>query len=179
MIYYSIPETILKDNSLTPATRLVYAVIHKYAQNGRADYCWASNKTLAVKFDVSSATIQRSISDLRKAGYIRLEFVKGKTRKIFPQLCVPIGKNSTYSKQLRHDKWLERKKQILKRDDYKCTKCGSSLRLHVHHLAYAQSYSNGRFVFTHAWEYPDDLLLTLCHNCHKDTKEPDYIVTKH
>ncbi|MHB8616307.1 MAG: HNH endonuclease [Candidatus Acidiferrales bacterium] len=52
----------------------------------------------------------------------------------------------------------ELRKQVLKRDDWRCQNCGSSENLHVHHLQ-----SRGRL--------GDDTLenlITLCVCCHRD-----------
>lgn len=46
------------------------------------------------------------------------------------------------------------------RDGWKCVKCGTEEeQLHVHH----KKYTEGAM----AWEYPDHLLETRCHKCHK------------
>lgn len=66
----------------------------------------------------------------------------------------------SYSEQLQHPKWLEKKELIFKRDGYKCLICGDSThRLQVHHLCY--------FPDTHAWEYDDELLKTVCMKHHE------------
>jgi len=38
-----------------------------------------------------------------------------------------------YYEQLKHPKWLEKRKKILSRDNYKCTRCNSTKHLVVHH----------------------------------------------
>ena len=67
----------------------------------------------------------------------------------------------TYKDQLRHPKWQKRKAEILLRDNYTCKNpkcCATDKNLQVHHLEYL-----GNLL---AWEYPDDMLITLCEDCH-------------
>lgn len=72
-----------------------------------------------------------------------------------------------YKDQLLDRRWQMKKNKILERDKYTCqnTNCqhkeDNSKQLHVHHLDY--------FPDLMAWEYPDDMLTTLCEPCH--TKE--------
>lgn len=68
-----------------------------------------------------------------------------------------------YSEQLRSGDWIKRKHEIIQRDGYCCTQCGSKERIEVHHKDY--------FPGAKAWEYPESDLVTLCHKCH--TKEND------
>jgi hypothetical protein len=86
MEYFRIPGTVLKDNSISALSRLIYGVVYKYAYNGKAEFCWAGNKHLARMFDVSEKTIERSVKELAGQGYLDLEYCKGRTRKMYP-LC--------------------------------------------------------------------------------------------
>ena len=45
------------------------------------------------------------------------------------------------------------------RDQFKCTKCGTTEQLQVHHLYYTSGY--------HLWDYPDASLVTFCSDCHE------------
>lgn len=57
--------------------------------------------------------------------------------------------------------WQRRRLEILNRDKFSCQKCGNDKdTLHIHH----RHYINGR----KPWDYPDTLLVTLCHKCHKE-----------
>lgn len=64
----------------------------------------------------------------------------------------------TYEQQLLHPEWIHLRNRVLERDNNLCQLCLSDNNLHIHHKAYV----NGRL----AWEYPMDLLITLCGNCH-------------
>lgn len=66
----------------------------------------------------------------------------------------------SYSEQLKHPRWQKKRLKILQRDSFECNNCGSKEKtLHVHH----HNYERGKM----AWEYDDNLLSTLCEDCHK------------
>lgn len=64
-----------------------------------------------------------------------------------------------YDKQLKNPLWLKRRAQVLNNKGRRCSKCGSSQNLQVHHLKYIW----GRM----AWEYKDKDLIVLCDSCHE------------
>ena len=67
----------------------------------------------------------------------------------------------TYSELLKRPEWNEKRKRILKRDNYTCQLCNTSHdEMHVHHLWYEDHLPP-------PWEYEDDALLTLCSQCHE------------
>lgn len=68
-----------------------------------------------------------------------------------------------YHQLLKDGRWQRRRLEIMQRDDFKCTKCGTTNDLNVHHLRYI----DGR----KPWEYEDADLVTLCGDCHKATHE--------
>jgi len=61
-----------------------------------------------------------------------------------------------YNDYIHSDKWLERRRQALLRDGFRCQKCGSRRYLHVHHLTYAR-FGNEKL----------DDLQTVCKACHE------------
>lgn len=66
----------------------------------------------------------------------------------------------TYSEKLKDPRWQRRRLEIMQRDSWRCRKCGDgSTSLNVHH----DHYING----LEPWEYPADLLITLCEPCHE------------
>jgi len=83
-----------------------------------------------------------------------------------------------YNEQLRDRRWQDRKVRILARDKNTCQNknCAhredTSVLMEVHHLDYIGDKM--------AWEYPDDLLITLCSKCHKSEqhrpKEEKYLL---
>jgi len=66
-----------------------------------------------------------------------------------------------YKKLYQHPRWQEKRLTILKRDCWKCSRCGEDeLPLHVHH---------DKYIYGHApWEYEDEYLRTLCIYCHEE-----------
>lgn len=69
----------------------------------------------------------------------------------------------TYSDKLKSPKWQKKRLEILNRDNFKCKFCGDiDSTLHVHHI----SYSEGE-----PWEIEDNLLITLCYECHENESE--------
>lgn len=69
-----------------------------------------------------------------------------------------------YKDKLKKPKWQKKRLEILDRDNFTCTSCKSSENeLQVHHLDYLPGID--------PWEYPNDMLITLCIYCHnKETK---------
>ena len=67
----------------------------------------------------------------------------------------------SYREQLQHSEWNRKRCEIWQRDGFKCVRCQSKTKVHVHH----KEYQTGVF----AWEYPNEKLESLCDECH--TKE--------
>jgi len=66
---------------------------------------------------------------------------------------------SFYQEQLKLPAWQKKKGEILLRDNYTCTQCKATDKtLAVHHLEYLGSIA--------PWDYPNDMLTTLCEDCH-------------
>jgi 5-methylcytosine-specific restriction endonuclease McrA len=66
----------------------------------------------------------------------------------------------SYGEQMNHPLWFKKRKEILERDGYSCTICGSDIhRLEVHHLCYHTDLL--------AWEYDDELMVTVCRKHHE------------
>lgn len=64
-----------------------------------------------------------------------------------------------YKDQLLTPEWKRKREHILSSRGWKCERCGSKEKLHVHHSFYIK----GRM----AWEYDDHQLNVLCLKCHK------------
>lgn len=69
----------------------------------------------------------------------------------------------TYEEQLKDERWLTLREEVIERDFRICQKCMSGKKLHVHHRYYLE----GRL----AWEYPISALITYCESCHKEEHE--------
>lgn len=72
----------------------------------------------------------------------------------------------TWNEQLLTREWNTKRTEILIRDHFKCQYPGCNVQfwnLEVHHIEYVYG--------TLAWEYPNDMLKTLCHNHHSEHHE--------
>src|SRR6185312_12685731 len=75
---------------------------------------------------------------------------------------------STYSRKLSNPLWQRKRLDVFNRDSFACTNCGrSDIELQVHHYDYIKGVE--------PWEYPMDMLTTLCADCHTiETKRPKH-----
>lgn len=64
----------------------------------------------------------------------------------------------TYKDFLKSGKWQQKRLEVMNRDGFKCVICGEVNDLTVHHLYYEPNKK--------PWEYDDEVLQTLCSNCH-------------
>lgn len=76
-----------------------------------------------------------------------------------------------YEDQLKTDKWQIKRDFIIKRDNYTCYLCSyHGLLLNVHHIKYLPNRM--------AWDYPKDLLFTVCRGCHKTIHSSELIAKR-
>lgn len=61
-----------------------------------------------------------------------------------------------YNEYINSEMWQQAREYALKRDGYKCVKCGSAKNVQVHHLVYKNI----------PYEKPGDIV-TICKECHK------------
>lgn len=65
-----------------------------------------------------------------------------------------------YKEQVNDPRWVEKSREIMKRDNFTCQLCGKShTKLNVHHIKYIKDKDY--------WDYPDELLMTVCEVCHQ------------
>ncbi len=67
-----------------------------------------------------------------------------------------------YAERRRTREWAVLKKQVHRRDGYRCRLCGSAEQLHVHHCTYA-NYGQEKF----------EDLITLCGMCYRRFHVPE------
>lgn len=72
--------------------------------------------------------------------------------------------HGSYGKLLFDKRWIARRAEILRRDRGACVLCSSSVALQVHHRQY--HYLVELSQYKAPWDYPDDLMITLCDRCH-------------
>jgi 5-methylcytosine-specific restriction endonuclease McrA len=74
----------------------------------------------------------------------------------------------SYRDDLEHPKWQQKRLRIFERDGWRCVACGADdIQLHAHHTAYTKGAK--------PWEYDDDIIVTLCKNCHHNAHWIDRI----
>lgn len=73
-------------------------------------------------------------------------------------------KHGSYGALLWDERWRDKRKRILARDNYECVICGNKEDLTVHHKQYHVSEDGLKYV---PWDYDDKYLITLCKKCHQ------------
>ena len=76
----------------------------------------------------------------------------------------------SYQNELKTIEWQQKRLLVYQRDKWRCTnkKCKSpNYQLDIHHLDYIPGIK--------AWEYPMDMLVTLCRNCHSEEMKRPYL----
>lgn len=76
-----------------------------------------------------------------------------------------MAKDVTYIEMLLTERWRQKREQILDRDTRKCRNCGHGQNLEVHHRQYHIDSKTG--LKREPWDYDNQYLVTLCHNCHE------------
>lgn len=72
----------------------------------------------------------------------------------------------TYAQKFKDPRWQKKRLKILERDNFECQICfDEKSTLHIHHYIYIKERE--------PWEYSDELLVTLCEDCHEFIKEVD------
>lgn len=70
----------------------------------------------------------------------------------------------TYSEKLKDIRWQKKRLCILSRDQWICQYClVENKPLNVHHKVYIKGRD--------PWNYPGEVLISLCDNCHKEAEE--------
>jgi len=64
-----------------------------------------------------------------------------------------------YKEKLKDPQWLEKRGEIVERDNYTCRYCATTSNLQVHHFCYNAETRN-------PWDVEDECLVTLCKTCH-------------
>lgn len=77
----------------------------------------------------------------------------------------------TYGEKLKSPKWQKKRLEILERDKFTCTNCGSKEKqLHVHHKVYI--FNN------EPWDYKNEFYTTLCYDCHETEEQYKFFVNQ-
>lgn len=66
---------------------------------------------------------------------------------------------AAYTEKLADPRWQRKRLEIFNRDNWTCQCCGDKAsQLEIHHTQYWPGKE--------PWEYPGDMLITVCHKCH-------------
>ncbi len=70
-------------------------------------------------------------------------------------------RREAYMQKLRDPRWQKKRLEIMQRDNFICQRCyDGEITLNVHHNLYRSGYE--------PWDYPNETLVTLCEECHRD-----------
>lgn len=72
--------------------------------------------------------------------------------------------HGSYGALLLTPEWRAKRAEILNRDLHACVVCKMAKNLQVHHRQYHFVKEHNRFKLP--WDYPENLLITLCADCH-------------
>ncbi|MFB9865641.1 HNH endonuclease [Rufibacter immobilis] len=73
--------------------------------------------------------------------------------------------HGSYGALLFKPEWRAKREEILQRDRHACVVCKGNDGLQVHHRQYHFIVRQNEFKMP--WDYPGQLLITLCESCHK------------
>ena len=73
--------------------------------------------------------------------------------------------HGSYGSLLFDPRWKAKRMEIIIRDNRCCVICKDTNELQVHHRQY--QFIKSENAFKMPWDYPDDLLITLCKSCHQ------------
>lgn len=101
----------------------------------------------------------------RYSTYIKNRMIDGKDHAAIDSHDSDLPEtHGNYGALVLHPKWKAKRKEILERDNFKCVVCRSDKDLQVHHRQY--HYIQALKKFKAPWDYPGNLLITLCAKCH-------------
>jgi hypothetical protein len=75
-----------------------------------------------------------------------------------------------FSKQYKDPRWQKKRLEIMQRDEFMCSDCAANDKtLNVHHKYYIPDKK--------PWDYDNQLLITLCEDCHLEWENNKFIIT--
>lgn len=101
----------------------------------------------------SEEPIKKDKKKKKKNRYKKSNFPKQKPNKIEKKPFIP------YWQQLRMPEWFKRREEVFKVKGRKCSRCGATKNLIIHHVSYLPN--------KYAWEYKMKYYEVLCDRCHK------------
>lgn len=124
---------------------------------------------ISEKFRISRRTAVNHINLLIKNNLVKRVSIRDKEKGYYIEIFYkfyerPFSIESEffkYREKLKLPLWQKKRLEILQRDNWTCQECGDNkTTLTVHHIEYVDNFE--------PWDYPDNLLITLCEECHKE-----------
>ena len=94
--FLEVPRACYQSNDFTKNDILVYSIILSSTNDVRTTYCYYTNQSIAEKLNLSSNTVNNSISKLQKLGYIKI-ISKGNKREIHPLIDLRYNESDSKS----------------------------------------------------------------------------------
>ena len=95
---------------------------------------------------------------------VQPDYAQAKLKNIATLLASNSCSKLPYKALLKDARWLSKRLEILRRDDFTCKTCGFrndlGMHLQVHHLRYSTDAATGQRCVP--WDYDNDDLVTLC-----------------
>jgi 5-methylcytosine-specific restriction endonuclease McrA len=96
---------------------------------------------------------------------ISLSMITNRYSKVIAENLSKDKNHGTYSELLFDERWKSKRQEILIRDNNLCIVCNGNNKLQVHHRQY--HFIRNLSQFKPPWDYTNNLLITLCENCHQ------------
>ena len=78
--FLTIPMAIIEDERLNNAQMILYGFLFSLVQ--KEGYCWATNKYLADKLNITPSTVARHLGALEECGHIRREVIRDANNRV-------------------------------------------------------------------------------------------------
>lgn len=88
----------------------------------------------------------------------------GENKFVEPEAELEAKQHGSYGPLLFDKRWINKRAEILQRDQNRCVICQNIENLQVHHRQY--HFIKALKQFKAPWDYENHLMITLCGNCH-------------
>lgn len=149
--FIQVPKYLVLSQELSAEAKMVYIILKGHCFEKQS--CFPSLDTISKESSMSGYKCLKGIKELLKN-----KFISKRRRGLGLTNVYYLNEDakSTYDDYLLSPHWLEFKKEVLKFYGKKCSHCGDTKKLNVHHLNYD---CLGKETFND--------VIVLCQNCHK------------
>lgn len=117
--YNIVTDEVLLDKNLKANARLLFIKLQNLSQT--KGYCFATNRYLGELFGLTQSSISKLISVLKKAGYIRIEMIRGELTNEITERRIFITKKTPKKAAEDVNKDLEKMSDSIKKTEKKAT----------------------------------------------------------